>query len=87
MQIQSGLGLGPLGAYHLTEGRRLHLENHEGVSCVLWTMRKVSGVSEAWNIPEKHLGEGDTPAGSIKGEEVFVYDYMCFKCRIFPTSH
>lgn len=43
---------------------------------------KVSGVSEAWNIPEKH----DIPTGSVKGEEVFVYDYMCLKCRIFTAS-
>lgn len=47
----------------------------------------MSGVSEAWNILEKHLGEGDTPAGSVKREEVFVYGYMYLKCRIFTTSH
>lgn len=47
----------------------------------------MSGVSEAWNIPEKHPGECDTPVGSVKGEEVFVYDYMCLKSRIFTTSH
>ena len=38
----------------------------------------MSGVSETWNLPGKHLGEGGTSSGSLKGEEVFVYDYMCF---------
>lgn len=38
-EIQTRLSLGPLGTYRLTEGRRLYLEKHEGVGCVLWSMR------------------------------------------------
>ena len=41
----------------------------------------MSGVSEAWNIPEKHLGERDTPVGSVKGKEVFAPGMVhCFQC-------
>lgn len=58
-------------------------------SIVLWMMKVKEGrrFSEAWNIQGKHLGEGDTSVGSLKGEEVLVYDCMCLKCRVFTTSH
>lgn len=69
--------------------KTVYLENNQMSSCVLWMMRLKEGKWGRWGLEHsrKQLGEGDTSAGSVKGEEVFVYDHMCFKCRIFTTSH
>lgn len=77
---------------HIMPGRVLGIERYQDTEIQVRyrrrKLKKVEGeVGEVWNTQRKHLGEGDTSVGSLKGEEVLVYDYMCLKFRIFTTSH